>query len=477
MRKGTIQAIGLIVVFLFVLWAAAVRLAASLVCDASSALLPSTGAAPLPCRPSSWLWPAVELDALSSREPLTVGDWGVAWSFERAVLSFDLGASFRYQTPKFALDIRRVHAEMSATAGAAEESLAPETILARGFSLLAWEEMPESAFSRVHIRGARVTALQLHSSPPRRPLARDVDLTWLQPGPQATFLELTARIGPWDDPVRLRFERVALDGTRRELRASGFLRLWDALVIEIPGARALVTPSELSVPELRLKANGSPLFVSGAVPTRDLAAGHFDVEWRNLQIGPIIDALWLDMRGALQGRLDGRLAFSLPPLENVGDVSHWSLTGRVEGRRINWSGGNLLYGLLTQAQAQATADNESRLPAVLRQRFPEALAAVETSLQRVEANLAFSKNELTVQSLTLHGQLFTVHGGGAVTLAPRWAVRGDFTLRLDQQLSAAVCESLPSLCPSPPTDGTLVLKYAWEGDLIGSRPQWVPPAP
>jgi hypothetical protein len=148
----------------------------------------------------------------------------------------------------------------------------------------------------------------------------------------------------------------------------------------------------------------------------------------------------------------------------------------VEGKRVTWSGGNLLYGLLNQAQTQVAADHEARLPTVLRQRFPEALAAVETNFQRVETNLAFSKGELTFESLALQAQLFSVRGGGAVALVPHPTVRAQFTLRLEPQLSTTICEFLPSLCPSPPADGALVLTYAWEGDLPASRPRWVPPA-
>lgn len=290
-------------------------------------------------------------------------------------------------------------------------------------------------------------------------------------GFRATF---QTRLGTEGAPARL--ELIAREPSNSlDIVASGYWRLARGLFAEVKNAKLSYTPEALtvSIPDLRL--NGAPFNISAKLPPGPTEPGHLTVEWQRFRFAPLVDWLWGDMRGALEGELSGTVSILSPPLEAAADWSRWQFKGTLKGRRMRWSGINLLYGLLKRAHDQLDPTSAGELPFSLRQRFKADLYRAETLVDTLDATLRYTGQELFLDNAELRAPPYRlrVQGTARLTATPP-TIRSFLELIPDSELARSLCEIMTAYCHSGEHgDTSLVLRYRWDGALGHALPVWV----
>ncbi|MCX8073648.1 MAG: hypothetical protein N3C12_14555 [Candidatus Binatia bacterium] len=474
MRKGTALLLWLALPLLLLgIWLSGVRLTGQIFCEKFSALPLTSGGTSVSCHPASWIWPRIRLWNLRSSALVSGGSFELRWSVPEAVLTLDEECSWEIGTFCFRARIHQPTLVVHAVAG--KEQTAFPTLALPLFQELASASLVGRQLA-LEIDEGTIDFDAGENSGGRQPVVRDLRGSLEPKAENALRLVWGGRVGGAGSPARANLALAFAAGATK-IELAGSWRVFPGLLLEVPNSRIEIAEGGVSLREVHLRLNGAPVNLSGTIGWNEDQPRSLAMEWRKIQIGPLIDALWADLRGTLQGELAGTLRAVPPPCGRFLDPSHWTVEAHLSARRLHWSGVNLLYGLLSTAYHGLSGDKERLLPQALRQTFPSELLLAETVIERAEASLQFERARLTIASLNLHGFHFDIAGSGTITAetgVPE--VAANFTLATSPRLSAELCRAATEYCNLTTANETLRLHYRWQGNPNESLPEWLPEA-
>lgn len=407
----------------------------------------------------------------------TTSEEGALWSVstEETAVDLDLRHTLLRQSPQFRVSLRNATALIRDRPGAASDRSL--LLLLAAATSTPPRLLLKSPFTKVEVQGGRVLLENSGETPEVSPIAQDLQVNLERLADDRLRLLFQGRLGKEASPSRLDL-LVHSEANSLRVLASGHCRLTRGVFLEGQHLELRHTPTALLISAPNLRLNGAALRISATVPHDKGASGRLTIESQRLRLAPLVDTLWADLRGALDGEITATATAVTPSIEQVHDWAAWSLEASVTARRVHWSGVNLLYGLIQRAHRELVEQNSADLPRSVRQRFASELLPAETRLNTVEATIRLAHQEVELTNVTLQGSRYRIGAAGVLSLSggPPM-IDSSIELYLDSDLAASLCETESRYCQLRTDKGELVLHYRWKGDATTTLPTWLSPSP
>ncbi len=470
MRKGTRQFLWVSLLLLpSAGWLVVNQLAAQAMCRRLSALAPQENLAEPHCSPSRWLWPGVRFGRSRTLFTVGAGEARVEADMEQGEAELDVRQIAFRQSLGLRLKLHHVRLFLS-TDRLSQSTGSPLPLLA---ALVAHADrfLVGSPISSTEIYDGAVFLQTTDHAKPTQLLAREFELSFKQDARGSRQVVFRGVLGEHLPAQLDLLIQPQPESTR--IVASGHLRVARHLFAQARNVEFLYTPASISVSTMGLSLNGAPVTISATFPRHPDLPGHVTVQWQNLRIGPVAGHLWDDLQGVLEGESSGNISASSPSLDSLGDFSRWDAHGKITGRRLHWSGVNLLYGFLERANLQISEQHFRDLLQTLRHAFTAELLPAETQVHRLEATVHATGGTIHFENVSLSGPRYQIDAHGTLALADG-GPKVDATIHLTPatEIANLICAKVPKACDFGNHGGKLVFPYRWVGNPLTSLPVW-----